>query len=81
MAYLLGTSSGAESVHAERVSSGFFRTLGVQPILGQNFYPGEDLRGEPNVLLLRDSTWLNHFDGNRNRDKFHGILSGCRAAA
>ncbi|HEY1648018.1 MAG TPA: ABC transporter permease [Terracidiphilus sp.] len=65
-AYLLGTSSGAESVHAERVSGGFLRTLGVQPILGQDFRPGEDRLGGPNALLLSYSTWVNRFGRNRN---------------
>ncbi|HEY1805806.1 MAG TPA: ABC transporter permease [Terracidiphilus sp.] len=65
-AYLLGTSSGMESVQAERVSGGFFRTLGVHPILGRDFHPGEDRLGGPNVLLLNYSTWLNRFGGNRN---------------
>jgi len=65
-AYLLATSSGMESVQAERVSGGFFRTLGVHPILGRDFHPGEDRLGGPNVLLLSYSTWLNRFGGNRN---------------
>ena len=65
-AYLLGTSSGAESVQAERVSGGFFRTLGVHPLLGRDFHTGEDRIGGPNVLLLSYSTWLNRFSGNRN---------------
>jgi macrolide transport system ATP-binding/permease protein len=64
--YLLDTSSGAESVRAQRVSGGFFRTLGVHPTLGQDFHPGEDRLGGPNVLLLSYSTWLNRFGGNRN---------------
>ena len=43
--YLLRTSSGAEPVQGERVSGGFFKTLGVQPMLGRDFYPGEDRPG------------------------------------
>jgi macrolide transport system ATP-binding/permease protein len=65
-AYLLGNSSGAESVQAERVSGGFFRTLGIHPFLGRDFQTGEDRLGGPNVLLLSYSTWLNRFSGNRN---------------
>jgi macrolide transport system ATP-binding/permease protein len=62
-AYLLGTPSGAQSVQAERVSGDFFRTLGVNPILGRDFQPGEDRVDGPNVLLLSYRTWLDRFGG------------------
>jgi predicted permease len=64
--YLLGSSSGAESVQAERVSGGFFRTLGVQPMLGRDFYPGEDRPGGPDVALLSYGTWLTRFGARRD---------------
>jgi hypothetical protein len=35
--YLLRTPKGAEQVQAERVSGGFFQTLGVRPMLGRDF--------------------------------------------
>ncbi|WP_213804773.1 ABC transporter permease [Granulicella sp. dw_53] len=59
--YILNTSSGAEPVQAERVSGGFFQTLGVQPMLGRDFYPGENRPGGPNVLLLSYGAWLHRF--------------------
>jgi predicted permease len=59
--YLLRTSSGAEPVHGERVSGGFFRTLGVQPILGRDFNPGEDRLGGANVMLLSYGAWVHRF--------------------
>lgn len=59
--YLLRTAKGAEPVNGERVSGGFFRTLGVQPILGRDFNPGEDHPGGPNVALLSYGAWLNRF--------------------
>lgn len=34
--YILNTSSGAEPVQAERVSGGFFQTVGVRPMLGRD---------------------------------------------
>ncbi len=55
--YLLRTSSGAEPVQGERVSGGFFRTLGVQPILGRDFNSGEDRPGGPNVVILSYGAW------------------------
>lgn len=58
---LLRTASGPEPVQATRVSGGFFRTLGVAPMLGRDFYPGEDRPNGPNVLLLSYGTWLHRF--------------------
>ncbi|MCU1321644.1 MAG: permease, partial [Acidobacteriaceae bacterium] len=59
--YLLRTATGAEPVHGERVSGGFFRTLGVRPILGRDFNPGEDQPGGPNVTLLSYGTWVHRY--------------------
>ena len=64
--YLLRTSSGAEPVQAERVSGGFFRTLGVHPMLGRDFYPGENRPGGPNVVLLSYGAWLHRFGARRD---------------
>jgi len=59
--YLLRTSGGAEAVSGERVSGGFFRNLGVRPILGRDFNPGEDNLGGPNVTLLSYGAWVHRF--------------------
>jgi macrolide transport system ATP-binding/permease protein len=64
--YLLRTRTGVEPVQAERVSGGFFRTLGVHPLLGRDFYPGEDRPGGPNVLILSYGAWLHHFNARRD---------------
>jgi macrolide transport system ATP-binding/permease protein len=64
--YILNTSSGAEPVQAERVSGGFFQTLGIHPVLGRDFYPGENRPGGPNVLLLSYGTWLHRFSARRD---------------
>ncbi len=64
--FLLQSPSGTQSVAAERVSGGFFRTLGIQPAIGRDFDPREDRLGGPNVLLLSYRTWLNRFGGQRN---------------
>src|SRR6202034_1059713 len=47
--YILRSSSGAEPVQAERVSGGFFQTLGVRPMLGRDFYADENRPGGPDV--------------------------------
>jgi macrolide transport system ATP-binding/permease protein len=59
--YLLRTPSGAEPVHGERVTGSFFQTLGVHPMLGRDFYPGENRPGGPNVVILSYGAWLNRF--------------------
>ena len=64
--YLLRTPSGAEPVQGERVSGGFFKTLGLQPMLGRDFNSGEDRLGGPNVAILSYSAWLHRFGGRRN---------------
>jgi predicted permease len=64
--YILRTGSGAEPVQAERVSGGFFKTLGVRPLLGRDFSPGENRPGGPNVLLLSYGAWLHRFGARRD---------------
>jgi hypothetical protein len=41
--FLLSTSTGAQPARGARVSDGFFRTLGVAPVLGRDFRKEEDL--------------------------------------
>src|SRR5258708_6527312 len=41
--FVISTSAGMERVDGARLSAGFFRTLGVGPLLGRDFYTGEDL--------------------------------------
>jgi predicted permease len=60
------TASGAEEVSAARVSDGFFDTLGVSPMLGRDFRPGEDLPGAPPTVILSYETWQTEFAASRN---------------
>jgi macrolide transport system ATP-binding/permease protein len=64
--YLLHTPSGAVPVQGERVSGGFFQTLGVNPILGRDFYPGENRPGGPNVVILSYGAWLHRFGARQD---------------
>jgi macrolide transport system ATP-binding/permease protein len=61
--YLLGTPTGTQPVPGARVSDGFFRTLGIIPALGRDFYEGEDLPGAPNTVMLSYATWQKRFGG------------------
>ena len=64
--YLLRTSSGTVPVPAARVSDGFFGTLGVKPMLGRDFLPGEDLPGKPKIAMLTYGTWVKRFGARRD---------------
>jgi macrolide transport system ATP-binding/permease protein len=64
--FLLRMGSLSEPVPAARVSDGFFRTLGVEPMLGRGFRPGEDRPGQPKIAMLSYGTWLKRFGGRRD---------------
>jgi predicted permease len=64
--YLMTTPSGIEPVPGSRVTAGFFRVLGVSPILGRDFYDGEDLPGAADNVILTYQTWQERFGGNKN---------------
>jgi predicted permease len=64
--FLVRTATGTEPVEASRVSDGFFRILGVSPVLGRDFYPGEDLPKAPNTVMLSYGTWQKRFGGRRD---------------
>ncbi len=64
--YLLRTPAGSEPVPALRVSDGFFHALGVAPVLGRDFYSGEDLPYTPKTVILSYSTWQNRFGGKND---------------
>src|SRR6516225_4173658 len=64
--YLLRTESGSEPVSAVQVSSGFFRTLGVTPILGRDFHDGEDQVQAPKTAILSYSTWQKRYGARKD---------------
>ena len=64
--YLLKAHDGIQPVPGTRVSAGFFSTLGVAPILGRDFYPGEDKAGGPHSVLLSYAAWEKRFGGSKD---------------
>lgn len=64
--FLLSAPTGAEPVRGVRVSAGFFRTLGVAPVLGRDFDPSEEVPGGPNSVMLSYGTWQRRFGGVKN---------------
>jgi predicted permease len=63
--FLLNTPSGVQPAMGARVSAGFFTTLGVTPVLGRNFQPGEDSPGAPRTALITYAAWQNLY-GSRH---------------
>ena len=59
----LDTPEGAQRARGVRVSDDFFRTLGVTPILGRDFRPGEDLPAAARTVMLSHSTWQKRYGG------------------
>ena len=46
------------------VAQSFLPTLGINPILGRNFTPEEDLPNGPRAVLLTDAFWLSRYNRN-----------------
>ncbi|MBV8842211.1 MAG: ABC transporter permease [Bryobacterales bacterium] len=56
---------GAQYVKQQRVSAGFFRVLGVAPLIGREIQPVEDVAGGPAVAVLSHSLWRRAFASDR----------------
>lgn len=61
---LLSGEGESESVGGPRVNASFFNVLGVDPILGRTFQPGEDQQGGPRVAVLSYGLWQRRFGGD-----------------
>ena len=55
-----------ESVHGDRVTPDFFAVIGVTPVMGRGFLPGESHAGNDHVVILSDSLWRERFGSDRN---------------
>jgi predicted permease len=64
--YLMKTATGVEPVVAARVSAGFFRVLGVKPVLGRDFYDGEDQPSGGDTTILTYQNWQERFGGRKD---------------
>lgn len=63
--YVISTDGHAEMVDGARVSAGFFRTLGVGPLLGRDFHDGEDLPEAARTVILTYASWQKRFGGKQ----------------
>ena len=55
-----------ESVPAVMVTTNFFSTMGVAPLLGRDFVAGEDIAAGPKVTILSYQFWTRRFNSNPN---------------
>jgi putative ABC transport system permease protein len=62
--FTLTGSDKPEQIDACSATSGFFSTLGVQPMLGRVFLPEEDQPGHADVVVLSHRFWQEHFGSN-----------------
>jgi predicted permease len=60
----LATAERPERLTGIRVSTGFFRLLGWQPLLGRAFTPNEELPGNEREVILSFGTWKSRFAGS-----------------
>lgn len=60
----LVTAAGPMYVKQQRVGAGFFRVLGVSPLVGREFTPAEDVPNGPALAVLSHQLWQKAF----NRD-------------
>jgi predicted permease len=64
--FMQKTSEGLRQADGARVSDGFFKTLGVSPILGRDFLYGEDKPEAQRTTLLSYSAWQKRYGGKPN---------------
>jgi macrolide transport system ATP-binding/permease protein len=64
--FMMASPQGTELAAGAHVSSGFFRTLGVAPILGRDFRPEEDGRDAGRTVILSHAAWQKRFGGRQD---------------
>jgi putative ABC transport system permease protein len=57
-------AEGPERVTANQVSEGFFRVLGLKPILGRTFSAAEGRAGGNRVAVISHALWQTRYGGN-----------------
>ena len=62
----LRTGDHAQYVRVTQGTYNFFHVLGVNPMLGRTFLPGEDTAGKNNVVVLSYEIWRSAFNGDSN---------------
>ena len=66
VSYNLTGDGVPERLLAGRVTSGMFRMLGAQPVLGRDFLAEEDETGREKVVLIGEQLWRRRFGSDPN---------------
>src|SRR5947209_9558227 len=82
MSFQLYGRGEPQRVQTGVVSDDFFDMLGVRPLLGRTFRPGEERVGAPPVVLLGYNFWMEKLGGNPKivgttftmNDKIHTVI-------
>lgn len=69
---LLRGGAAPELLPSAVVTDNFFQTLGVRPVSGRDFQPGEDQLAAPRSVILSYGFWKKHFGG---KDVIGQVLS------
>jgi len=62
-AYTLTGQGEPQRINGGRPTAGFFRVLGIQPVVGRFFTIDEDKPGGPRVAVISYPAWQNRFGG------------------
>ncbi len=63
--FVLQGQDGAEVLRGQEATAGFFRALGISPLLGRSVQPADDEAGAPRVVVLGEALWRSRFEGRR----------------
>src|SRR5438552_2401886 len=59
-------SGAAEQLGAQAVTPSFLRVMGIAPVVGRDFIPGDAAPRGGQVALLSHSLWMRRFGGDRS---------------
>jgi putative ABC transport system permease protein len=62
--FTLSGGTAPERIPGLRVTADYFRVLGVEPLLGRTFAPGDDEAGHDRVVILSEGLWRREFGAN-----------------
>src|SRR4051812_25784993 len=61
---LSGDGAEPERLQAALVGANFFKVMGIRPLQGRTFAPGEDRPGAPRVAVISEKLWWRRFGGD-----------------